>query len=113
MVSRLSRLLRRWWARLPRLYLAVGIRIRSGRTWWLPVPLFLVEDLTGTLAVAGGWLLRRHPRLRTSGLGLAAARVLPELPRIVRVFRAQPPMVLAEISGSPEGGRPGLRVLLL
>lgn len=113
MASRLNDLLRRWWARLPRLYLAIGIRTGGGRTWWIPVPLFLIEDLTGTLSVTGRWLLRRHPRLRSTGFGLAAARLLPELPRLIRAFRAQPPMVLAEINGADDTSQRGLRVMLI
>lgn len=113
MLQRLSAVLRRWWARVPRLYLAVAIRTRSGRTWWIPVPLFVVEDLVGWLSVAGPWLLRRSGRFRTSGAGMAAARLLSDLPRVIRAFRAQPPMMLAEIGGSGDGGGFGLRVLLI
>lgn len=111
--QRAGTVLRRLWVRLPRLYLTVAVRTPGGRTWWIPVPLFLVEDLAGWLSVAGPWLLRRTGRLAGGGAGRAAAHLLAELPRLVRTFRSQPPIILAEIGDPGHQGRFGLRVLLI
>ena len=106
-------LVRRVVAGLPRQYLAVGIRTGSGRTWWIPIPLFLLEELAGIAAFAGRWLIVRHPRLRRTRAGQVVARILPGLPRYIRMFRAQPPMVLVDVRGADGEGRTGLRVVLI